>query len=116
MYTIKEVIEGLKSEQLSNNFELKAGDINFKEHGGLLIKKGSLEGIVEFILFTGLEVIEGEAWLDDIIDDLPEIWSFADGRNCGFTIGYAMYSLECYSDFLRERGSIRNINAKRLEL
>ena len=107
MYTIKEVIEDLKSEQLSNNFELEAGDIDFKEYGGLLIKKGGLESSIEFILFDDLEAIEGEVWLDDIVNYLPDIWSFADGESCGFTIGQAMYSLEGYSGFLRNQGYTR---------
>jgi hypothetical protein len=97
---------------MSSNFILGAGDINYKEYGGVLVKKENINS-VEFIIFDpigdydsehGIKLV-GSISLDDLLERLNDVWEFADGSNCGFTIAEIIRSSFLYSSHIRECAS-----------
>ena len=52
MFTLESVINELRHEAktMSGNFQLTAGDINYREEGGVTTKKNK-DGTIEFIVY-----------------------------------------------------------------
>ncbi len=111
-FTIKLVTQDLEQEysKLNRKWQ-RSGDINDIEHGGVRYRKAKNSDGVEFISYYGLSNLPegvkisnkntGVFSFNDLLKQLPEVWNFADGENCGFDIGSLMSSAEAYNGFLK---------------